>query len=113
MHDPARLFPESRHEHVALIDRAFFAEGADAKDRAGAPAFRLPDLLGAVRLLGGGPGADPGADIRANAWRTLLPAVADGSLQVVVARSFALAEAADAIRLVETGHAGGKVVLLP
>lgn len=66
-----------------------------------------------IRLLGGGPGADPGTDIRANAWRTLLPAVADGSLQVVVARSFPLAEAADAIRLVETGHAGGKVVLLP
>lgn len=66
-----------------------------------------------IRLLGGGPGADPGTAIRAEAWRTLLPAVADGSLQVVIARTFPLAEAADAIRLVGGGHAGGKVVLLP
>jgi len=66
-----------------------------------------------IRLIGGGPGADPGTEIRANAWRTLLPATADGTLKVVVTRTYPLAEAADALRFVRDGHAGGKVVLLP
>ena len=66
-----------------------------------------------IRLIGGGPGADPGAQIRANAWRTLLPAAADGTLKVIVTRTYPLAEAADALRFVRDGHAGGKVVLLP
>ncbi|GAY09087.1 NADP-dependent oxidoreductase [Pseudonocardia sp. N23] len=65
------------------------------------------------RLLGGGPGADPGTEIRSNAWRTLLPAVSEGSLRVVVAATFPLTGAADAITFVGTGHAGGKVVLVP
>ncbi|GJF05295.1 putative oxidoreductase [Pseudonocardia sp. D17] len=66
-----------------------------------------------IALIGGGPGADPGTEIRSNAWRTLLPALADGTLRVVVARTFPLVEAAEAIALVESGHAGGKVVLRP
>ena len=43
----------------------------------------------------------------------LLPAAADGSLKIVVARTYPLAEAAEALRFVRDGHAGGKVVLLP
>ena len=61
----------------------------------------------------GRPGADPGTEIRANAWRTLLPAAAEGTLKVVVTRTYPLAEAANALRFVRDGHAGGKVVLLP
>jgi len=34
-------------------------------------------------------------------------------VRVVVARTYPLAEAADALRLVADGHAGGKVILLP
>jgi NADPH:quinone reductase len=66
-----------------------------------------------IALIGTGPGADPGTEIRANAWRTLLPAAADGTLKVTIARTYPLAEAAEALRFVQDGHAAGKVVLLP
>ena len=66
-----------------------------------------------VRRIGGGPGSDPGTEIRANAWRTLLPAAAAGELRLALARTYPLGEAADALRFVQEGHAAGKVVLLP
>jgi NADPH:quinone reductase-like Zn-dependent oxidoreductase len=66
-----------------------------------------------IVLIGSGPGADPGTEIRADAWRTLLPAAADGSLTLTVARTYPLTEAAAALRFVRDGHAAGKVVLLP
>jgi NADPH:quinone reductase-like Zn-dependent oxidoreductase len=56
---------------------------------------------------------DPETRVRAEAWRTLLPAVADGTVTIAVARTYPLVEAAAALRLVRDGHAGGKVVLLP
>lgn len=56
---------------------------------------------------------DSETKVRANAWRRLLPAAADGSLKLVVARTYPLTEAAEALRFVRDGHAGGKVVLLP
>jgi NADPH:quinone reductase-like Zn-dependent oxidoreductase len=58
-------------------------------------------------------GDDPETNVRANAWRRLLPAAADGSLKIVVARTYPLAEAAEALQFVLDGHAGGKVVLVP
>ena len=58
-------------------------------------------------------GDDPETHVRAEAWRTLLPAVADGSLKINVARTYPLADAAEALRFVRDGHAAGKVVLLP
>ena len=51
--------------------------------------------------------------MRANAWRTLLPAAADGTLKINVAGTYPLDEAAEAWRFVQDGHTGGKVVLLP
>lgn len=62
--------------------------------------------------LGGGPGADPGTEVRAAAWQELLPAAAAGRLDIPVARTYPLSQAADAHRFVRDGHAGGKVVLL-
>jgi NADPH:quinone reductase len=56
---------------------------------------------------------DPQTHVRADAWRTLLPAVADGSLKIVVSKAFPLDRAAEALQFVKDGHAGGKVVLLP
>jgi len=58
-------------------------------------------------------GDDPETNVRANAWRRLLPAAADGSLKIVIARTYSLAEAAGALQFVRDGHAGGKVVLVP
>ena len=66
-----------------------------------------------IKVLGGGPGADPGTEIRANAGPELVRLAGEGKLVVQVGATFALADAADAHRLVAAGKAGGKVVLLP
>jgi NADPH:quinone reductase-like Zn-dependent oxidoreductase len=58
-------------------------------------------------------GDDPETRVRANAWRTLLPAAADGRLKINIAATYPLTEAAEAWRFVQRGHPGGKVVLLP
>jgi NADPH:quinone reductase-like Zn-dependent oxidoreductase len=66
-----------------------------------------------IQLLGNGPGADPGDDIRSRGRLVLTDLVRRGRLRVEVARTFGLTDAAEAHRLVAGGHAGGKVVLLP
>jgi NADPH:quinone reductase-like Zn-dependent oxidoreductase len=58
-------------------------------------------------------GDDPETRVRAEAWRTLLPAAADGTLTIDVARTYPLVDAAEALRFVRDGHADGKVVLVP
>ncbi len=58
-------------------------------------------------------GDDPETNVRAESWRRLLAGAADGSLKIVVARTYPLAEAADALQFVLDAHAGGKVVLVP
>lgn len=65
------------------------------------------------QALGGGPGADPGTEIRGNSWRELLPLIASGKVELVVSKTYPLTEAAAAHEFVIDGHAGGKVVLLP
>jgi NADPH:quinone reductase-like Zn-dependent oxidoreductase len=66
-----------------------------------------------VLLLGNGPGADPGDDVRAGARPELARLAGEGRLRVNIAATFPLDRAADAHRLVGEGHASGKVVLLP
>jgi NADPH:quinone reductase-like Zn-dependent oxidoreductase len=66
-----------------------------------------------IKLIGGAPNADPGTQIRAGAWRQLVGLARQGELEVVVARTFSLAEAAEAHRFLAEGHSGGKVVLVP
>jgi NADPH2:quinone reductase len=58
-------------------------------------------------------GDDPVTHVRANAWKTLFPALLDGSLTIVISKAFPLERAAEALQFVRDGHAGGKVVLLP
>ncbi|MFE3189759.1 zinc-binding alcohol dehydrogenase family protein [Nocardia sp. NPDC059240] len=65
------------------------------------------------QVLGGGPGADPGTEIRGNAWRELLPSLAAGKLDLAIAKTFPLSEVTAAHEFVLDGHAGGKVILLP
>lgn len=65
-----------------------------------------------IKLLGGGPGADPGNDIRAAAREQLTAVAADGSLRIVVAKTYPLEQAADAHREIMTGHTTGKIVLV-
>jgi NADPH2:quinone reductase len=66
-----------------------------------------------VKVLGGAPGADPGIALRNEARLELVDRVAAGTLEVVVAPTYPLAEVAAAHREVKTGHVRGKVVLVP
>ena len=66
-----------------------------------------------VKLLGGGPGADPGNDVRDAARAELARLAGEGALRVVVAATYPLADAAEAHRQIATGHTTGKLVLLP
>jgi NADPH:quinone reductase len=66
-----------------------------------------------IRVLGNGPGADPGTELR-NAARLRLTALVEaGRLQVVVARTFPLDDVVAAHREGMTGHSHGKLVLIP
>ncbi|QHC65773.1 zinc-binding dehydrogenase [Rathayibacter sp. VKM Ac-2759] len=75
--------------------------------------FEHAARLGGILLLGGGDGADPGTAIRQAARAPLLESAGRGELVVALGRSFPLSEAAEALALVASGRAGGKVVLLP
>lgn len=66
-----------------------------------------------VKLLGGGPGADPGNDIRDAARAELAHLAGSGELRVVVGSTYPLDDAADAHRQIVTGHTTGKLVLIP
>lgn len=66
-----------------------------------------------IKLLGGGPGADPGDEVRMSARVPLAKHAADGSLVVHLGATFPLAEVAEAHRLMLAGKANGKIVLLP
>jgi NADPH:quinone reductase len=66
-----------------------------------------------IKLIGGGPGADPGTEIRAAARLQLTAEVEAGRLRVLVARAYPLAEAAAAHAESRAGHTTGKIVLVP
>jgi NADPH2:quinone reductase len=66
-----------------------------------------------VRLLGNGPGADPGTEVRDAARPELARLAGSGELRVLVGATYPLTAAADAHRQIATGHTTGKLVLLP
>ncbi len=66
-----------------------------------------------VKVLGGGPGADPGTEIRAAARQDLTRLARAGTLRVFVTRIFPLTEAAAAHREIMKGHTSGKIALIP
>ena len=66
-----------------------------------------------IKLIGHGPGGDPGTEIRSNAWRQLLPLVAAGKLTPLPVKTYPLTEAAQAHTLLGQGHPNGKLVLIP
>lgn len=85
---------------------------ADRQRIASVAAFARGPGLG-IRLLGGGPGADPGTAVRDAARADLIEAAAAGRYRVEVDRTFALTDVRAAHEHLATGHARGKVVLLP
>lgn len=72
---------------------------------------RAPEL--GIQLLGGGPGADPGTEIREGARAQLVELATDGTLDVHVTRTYALEDVAQAHADSRAGHARGKLVLIP
>ena len=66
-----------------------------------------------IRLLGNGPGADPGTDIRHAARPELARLAGEGKLRVFVGSTYPLDDAAEAHRQILTGHTTGKLVLVP
>ena len=65
-----------------------------------------------VKAIGGGPGADPGTEIRAAARLELVRRVEQGSLRVIVDATYPLADVQAAHRELMGGHAHGKIVLI-
>jgi NADPH2:quinone reductase len=66
-----------------------------------------------IKVLGGGPGADPGTELRDAARLDLTKLAQDKKLQVFVTQTFPLADAAAAHRAIMSGHASGKIALIP
>jgi NADPH:quinone reductase-like Zn-dependent oxidoreductase len=66
-----------------------------------------------LKVLGGGPGADPGTEVRDAARLVLVRLVDEGALRVFVGDTFALTDAAAAHEKLATGRAGGKIILIP
>lgn len=85
---------------------------ADRSRIATIAAFGRAPALG-IRLLGGGPGADPGTQVRQAARSRLLDLVQGGRLVVGLDRAFALDDVRAAHEHVAAGRARGKVVLVP
>jgi len=75
-------------------------------------AFQRGSQLG-LRVLGGGPGADPGTDIRNAARLTLVRLAEEGKLRVRVAAAYPLTQVAAAHHDLASGHTHGKIVLNP
>ncbi|MGI8751078.1 MAG: NADP-dependent oxidoreductase [Acidimicrobiales bacterium] len=84
----------------------------DCKRIATIAAFQRGFELG-LKVLGGAPGADPGTGIRAAARLELVKQAEAGRLQVLVAGTYALVDAASAHRELAAGHTHGKIVLIP
>ena len=66
-----------------------------------------------VKALGAGPGSDPGTEIRGAARLELVRLVEEGAIEIRVAATYPLADAAAAHRELASGHTHGKIVLLP
>lgn len=102
------------------LDTVGTDEALDASVELVADRSRIATIAGFQRaaelgilLLGSGPGADPGTEIRAAARLPLVKLAGEGKLDVVVGRTLPLAEAGAALRFLEEGHPGGKVILVP
>lgn len=105
---------------TAAIDLAGTREALDTSVALVRDRRRVATIVGfsygaqlGIRLLGGGPGADPGTEIRQAARAKLLRYVASGHLDVRVGAVYPLAEVARAHRAGIEGRVQGKIILVP
>jgi NADPH:quinone reductase-like Zn-dependent oxidoreductase len=66
-----------------------------------------------IKLLGYGPGQDAGTEVRKAARSELIELASSGALKIIVDTTFPLEEATKAHELGISGHAPGKLVLVP
>jgi NADPH:quinone reductase len=66
-----------------------------------------------ITLIGGGPGADPGTELRRKAWPEIAQLVADGEIVLPIERTYPLEETAQAHRDSQSGHTRGKLFVVP
>lgn len=104
----------------AALDLVGTDEAADVSLALVADKDRIATIAGfgraatdGFKALGGGPGADAGTEIRLAARPELIRLAGNGELKVTIDRTYPLAEARPAHEYVQTGHARGKVILLP
>ncbi|GAA4667738.1 NADP-dependent oxidoreductase [Amycolatopsis dongchuanensis] len=104
----------------AAVDFAGTDEALDVSLELVADRTRIASITGSprraaagIKLLGYGPGQDPGTEIRNAARAHLVERAASGALRVVVDTTFPLTEAAKAHEVGIAGHAPGKLVLIP
>jgi NADPH2:quinone reductase len=104
----------------AALDLIGSDEAADVSMELVSDRARIVTIVGAgragtlgVQVIGGGPGADPGTELRAAARLDLVKRVEAGTLRVIVEATYPLAEVAAAHRELMAGHAHGKIVLIP
>jgi NADPH:quinone reductase len=84
-------------DRARIVTIAAFAKGLEA----------------GIKVIGGAPGADPGTEIRSAARLELARLAGEGTLRVFVTQTFPLTAASAAHRAIMTGHATGKIALLP
>ena len=105
---------------TTAIDAVGSDEALDTSVELVADRTRIATIAGFARarelgilLLGGGPGADPGTEVREAARAQLVELATDGTLDVHVTRTYPLEDVAQAHADSRAGHARGKLVLLP
>jgi NADPH:quinone reductase len=103
----------------AAVDAAGSDEAVDASLELVRDRSRIATLVAfgragpdGIKALGGGPGADPGTEIRDAARFELARLAGEGKLTVPVV-AYALAEVAAAHEASRAGHVEGKLVLVP
>lgn len=104
----------------AALDLVGTDEAADVSLALVADKGRIATIAGfgraasdGFKALGGGPGADPGTEIRLAARPELIRLAGNGELKVTVDRTYPLSDARQAHEYGRTGHARGKIILLP
>ncbi|SIN58513.1 Putative oxidoreductase [Mycobacteroides abscessus subsp. abscessus] len=104
----------------AALDLVGTDEAADVSLALVADKGRIATIAGfgraasdGFKALGGGPGADPGTEIRLAARPELIRLAGNGELKVTVDRPYPLSDARQAHEYGQTGHARGKIILLP
>lgn len=104
----------------AALDLVGTDEAADVSLALVADKDRIATIAGfgraasdGFKALGGAPGADPGTEVRLAARPELIRLAGNGALKVTVDRTYPLTEVRQAHEYGQTGHARGKIILVP